>query len=174
MTQTSRWALPIFIVLVLSHGYYKGIKVFETFVEGAKEGFWTAIKLIPFMVGLFVAIEIFRSSGAMELITRIIQPILVYFGIPSEVVPLFIVRPLSGMASLAMTLDIFQNVGPDSFAGRLASTIQGSTDTTIYILTIYFASVGVKKFRYALPVGLTADISAFIAAIIVTRWFFGS
>jgi spore maturation protein B len=174
VTQVSRWALPIFMVMVLSHGYYKKVKVFETFVEGAQEGFWTAVKLIPFMVGLFVAIEIFRGSGAMELLTFLIQPILSAFGIPSDMVPLLLARPLSGMASLAMTLDIFHRFGPDSYAGRLASTIQGSTDTTIYILTMYFASVGIKKFRYSLLVGLVTDLSAFVAAILITRWFFGA
>jgi spore maturation protein B len=174
ITQASRWAIPIFMSLILGYGYYKKVRVFEVFVEGAQEGFWTAIKLIPYMVGLFIAIGIFRDSGAMEIFTNILSPILVPLGIPAEVVPLFIVRPLSGVASLTMTVDLFHTLGPDSYAGRLASTIQGSTDTTVYILTIYFASIGIKKFRHALTVGLMADIAAFIAAIFITRWFFGS
>ena len=174
ITKASPWAIPIFMSFILGYGYYKKVRVFEVFVEGAQEGFWTAIKLIPYMVGLFVAIGIFRDSGAMKIFTNILSPILIPFGIPAEVVPLLIVKPLSGVASLTMIVEIFQSLGPDSFAGRLASTIQGSTDTTIYILTIYFASVGIKKFRYALTVGLITDIASFIAAIFITRWFFGT
>lgn len=168
----SLWTIPLFIFLVVGIGYCRGVKVFEAFAQGAKEGFWLAVKLIPYIVGLFVAIGLFRDSGALEYCVTLFRPILAFLGVPGEVVPLFIVRPLSGMAALGMAVEIFHNLGPDSFAGRLASTIQGSTETTLYILSVYFASVGIKKFRYALIVGLIGDFTGFLASLyIITRLF---
>lgn len=168
----SLWIIPIFLVVVIIHGYVNGVKIFTTFVEGGKEGVKIAIKLIPYIVGIFVAIGVFRESGALEILTELLRPVLKIFKIPGEVLPLFIVRPLSGPASLGITADLIERFGPDSFIARLAATIGGSTDTTFYILAIYFASVGIKKTRYALPVGLIADIVGFLAAVYICRHFF--
>lgn len=163
----SAWAIPVIIVAIPLYAVYKKIAVYEIFVEGAKEGFGTAIKMIPFLVGMMVAISVFRASGAMDLLLSAIRPLLDRWGIPSEVVPLAILRPITGSGSLAFTADLIKQFGPDSFVGRIASTIQGSTDTTLYILTVYFGAVGIRKVRYALKVGLIADAIGFIASIAI-------
>lgn len=163
----SAWAIPVIIVAIPLYAVYKKIAVYEIFVEGAKEGFGTAIKMIPFLVGMMVAISVFRASGAMDLLLSTIRPLLDRLGIPSEVVPLALLRPITGSGSLAFTADLIKQFGPDSFVGRIASTIQGSTDTTLYILTVYFGAVGIRKVRYALKVGLIADAVGFIASIAI-------
>lgn len=165
----SQWAIPTMVFLVVLYSYIKGVDVFDTFVEGAKEGFQTAVRLIPFLVAMLVAIGIFRESGSFAMLTKIISPVTRLFGIPSEVLPLALMRPISGSGALAMTTEIMQTYGPDSFLGLVASTLQGSTDTTFYILTVYFGSVGIKKIRYAMSVGLIADLAGFLAAVIVCR-----
>ncbi|MDW7673558.1 MAG: nucleoside recognition domain-containing protein [Bacillota bacterium] len=168
----SAWIVPLFLLIVFIYASYKRIKVFDTFVEGGKEGFALAIRLIPYMVGIFVAIGIFRASGALDLVIKFLMPILLLIGVPAEILPVLIVRPLSGPASLGLTIEMINQYGPDSFIGRLAATIDGTTDTTLYILAIYFASVGVRKARYSLPVGLMADIVGFITAIYITTIVF--
>ena len=168
----SSWAIPVLITAILLHGHFKGVKLYESFVEGAGEGFWVAVKIIPYLVGIFVALGIFRESGAMDLVIGAIRPALNALGVPGEVVPLMIIRPLSGGGALGVTAELIRIHGPDSFVGRLASTMQGSTDTTFYILSLYFGSVGVKKIRHALAAGLIGDAAGFVASVAVTRWFF--
>lgn len=165
----SQWAIPVMVFLVVLYSYIKGVEVFDTFVEGAKEGFQTAVKLIPFLVAMLVAIGIFRDSGAFGIITRLLSPITERVGIPSEVLPLALMRPISGSGALAMTTELMQTYGPDSMLGYIASTLQGSTDTTFYILTVYFGSIGIRRIRYAMTVGLIADAAGFIAAVIVCK-----
>ena len=149
------------------------VNVFDVFIEGAKEGFKMSVRLIPFLVGMLVAIGLFRDSGLMDLCTNLITPLLVKLNIPAEIVPLAIMRPVSGSASLAMTADILQRSGPDSLLGRMASTMLGSTETTLYILTVYFGAVGIYKTRHALVTGLLADLSGFIATIVICKVVFG-
>lgn len=146
--------------------------IYETFVAGAEDGFKVAIKIIPFLVGMLVAIAIFRASGAMDLLARSLNPLLRLIGVPGEVLPLAIMRPLSGGGALGIAAELISNYGPDSFIGRLASVMQGSTDTTFYVLTVYFGSVGVRRYRYALALGLLADISSLVAAIVICRLMF--
>lgn len=172
-TRVSAWVIPLFLLLVFLHALYKKVPVYDVFVEGAKEGFWLAVKLIPYIVGIYVAVGMFRQSGAMDVAIALLKPVLSLTGVPGEVVPLMIVRPLSGPAALGMTVEILDKFGPDSFIGRLATTIDGSTDTTLYIMAVYFASVGVKKARYALPVGLLADLAGFSAAVFICYRVFG-
>ncbi|MFA5537490.1 MAG: nucleoside recognition domain-containing protein [Bacillota bacterium] len=172
ITVFSTWLMPIFLLIVFAHAFIKKIDIFAAFVEGAKDSFSLILRLMPYIVGIYVAIGIFRSSGALELLAKLLQPILSLAKIPQEVLPLFIVRPLSGPAALGVTADLINTYGADSFIGRLAATIDGSTDTTIYILAIYFASVGIKKARYSLPVGLLADIMGFFAAVYICYRFF--
>lgn len=168
----STWAIPALVFFILVYAYLKGVDIYEVFIEGAEEGFKIAIRLIPYLVAMLVAISIFRHSGAMAIAIRVIEPLTSFFAIPAEVLPLAIMRPLSGGGALGITAEIINTHGPDSFLGRLASTMQGSTDTTFFILTVYFGSVGVKKYRHALWVGLIADLSAFLASIyIVSRIF---
>lgn len=168
----SIWLIPLFIVFILMYGTYKKIPTYETFVDGGKEGLKIAIQLIPFLVGMLVAISVFRASGAMDAIIQFIQPVLSIFGVPADIMPLALMRPISGTGALAITTDLIATHGPDSFIGRLASTMQGSTDTTLYILTVYFGSVGIKKMGDALKVGLLADAVGIIASIIIVSLVF--
>ncbi|MET3682370.1 spore maturation protein B [Alkalibacillus flavidus] len=172
--QFSSYIIPIIVLLVLVYGTYQKVPTYETFVEGGKEGVRMAISLLPFLLGMIVSISIFRASGALDAFVGIITPALTFFHIPPEIVPQALTRPISGTASLSMATDIIQTEGPDSFIGRLASTMQGSTDTTLYVLTVYFGAVGIKKMGDALKVGLIADVIGIIASLTVCYLIFGS
>lgn len=174
VTLISAWAIPVIIVFVPLYAAYKKVPVYETFVEGAKDGFDTAVKIIPHLVGMMVAISVFRASGAMDWLIGWMRPWLVPLGVPGEVLPLAILRPITGSGSLAYTADLIGQFGPDSMIGRIASTIQGSTDTTLYVLTVYFGAVGIRKGRYALKVGLFSDLVGFIAAVAICLLVFGT
>jgi spore maturation protein B len=163
----SAWAIPILIVFIPLFAFYRKVPVYESFVEGAKDGFDTAIRIIPHLVGMMVAISVFRASGAMNLMLVWVRPLCDALGIPGEILPLAILRPLTGAGSLAFTTDLIQQFGPDSMIGRIASTIQGSTDTTLYVITVYFGAIGIKKAGYALKVGLISDLVGFVASIII-------
>lgn len=167
VTTISLWAIPTIVVLIPLYASYKKVAVYETFVDGAKEGFDTAIRIIPHLVGMLVAISIFRTSGAMDAMIDTVRPLLERIGVPGEIIPLSLLRPITGAGSLAFTTDLIKQYGPDSLIGRMASTIQGSTDTTLYVLTVYFGAIGVKKAKYALKVGLLADMIGFVAAIVL-------
>lgn len=168
----SKWTIPFLIFFIPVFAYIRGVKVYEVFIEGAEEGFKIAIKLIPYLVAMLVAIGIFRNSGAMAITVEAIRPITELLGIPGEVLPLAIMRPLSGGGALGISTELINTYGPDSFLGRLASTMQGSTDTTFFVLTVYFGSVGIRRYKHALWVGLIADLTTFLASIyIVTRLF---
>lgn len=163
----SAWAIPVIVVFVPLYAAYKKIPVYESFVEGAKGGFDTAVRIIPHLVGMMVAISVFRASGAMDMITGWLRPLLDRIGIPGEVLPLAILRPITGSGSLAFTTELIKQFGADSLIGRIASTIQGSTDTTLYVLTVYFGAVGIRRAGYALKVGLISDLAGFFAAVVV-------
>ena len=169
----SLWMIPSLIGFILLYGTFKKVPTYESFVEGGKEGIQIAFSIIPYLVGMLVSISIFRASGALEYFMSFLKPVLDFIGVPSEVAPLAIIRPISGNAALGMTSDLIATYGPDSFIGRLASVIQGSTDTTLYVLTVYIGAVGIKKMGDALKVGLLADLVGFIAAIIVVTLMFG-
>lgn len=173
ITIISTWIIPCFILIVLVTATVKKLPAYELFVEGGKEGIDMAFTLLPFLLGMVVAINILRSSGALDAFIGLISPLLIWMGIPPEIVPLAIVRPISGTAALGMMTELTQTYGPDSFIGRLAATMQGSTDTTLYILTVYFGAVGIKRMRYALKVGLLADLVGLVAAIIIVNIVFG-
>ncbi|GIP32348.1 spore maturation protein [Paenibacillus sp. J2TS4] len=173
ITLISAWSIPVIIAFIPLFAAYKKVPVYESFVEGAKDGFQTAISIIPQLVGMMVAISVFRASGAMDLLISAIRPVLDYVGVPGEVLPLAILRPLTGSGSLAYTADLIGQFGPDSIIGRIASTIQGSTDTTLYVLTVYFGAVGIRKAGYALKVGLISDIVGFLASILICYLVFG-
>lgn len=173
MVQTAAaWVIPAFIFIVLVYAVMQKVDVFDTFVEGAKEGYATSISLIPYLVAMLVAIGLLRASGALELLIKFLSPLLTRFNVPGEIIPLALMRPLSGSGALGVTAEILNNFGADSFIGRLASTMQGSTDTTFFILTVYFGSVGIRKSRHALTVGLLADLAAFIASIVICTLVF--
>ena len=172
ITSISLWVIPILISLILVFAVWNRVPVFETFVEGAKEGFNTAIHIMPYLVGMMVAITIFRESGALELITNFLKPIFIFFHFPADIFPLAMLRPITGTGALAVTSDLIATHGPDSFIGRLASTMQGSTDTTLYIITVYFGAVGIKKVGYSIKVGLFADLIGIIASIAIVSYYF--
>ncbi|MTI94825.1 MAG: spore maturation protein [Firmicutes bacterium] len=172
LNAVSQWAIPVFIFIVLVFAAWRRINVFDTFVEGGKEGFTIAVQLIPILVAMLVALAIFRESGAFDLLVGIIRPATETVGIPSDVLPLAIMRPISGSGALGMTAELMQRFGPDSLQGLIASTMQGSTDTTFYILTVYFGSVGIRRARYALTVGLLSDLAGFITAVIICKLMF--
>ncbi|BCB04586.1 spore maturation protein [Bacillus sp. KH172YL63] len=168
----SLWLIPLMIGFILIYGTFKKVPTYEVFVEGGKEGIKIAVSIIPFLIGMLVAITIFRESGALEFFVGLIRPALLALGIPPEIVPLAIIRPISGTAALGMMSDIISTHGPDSFIGRLASTLQGSTDTTLYVLTVYFGAVGIRKMGDALKVGLLADVIGIVAAIFIVTLMF--
>nr|WP_249317054.1 spore maturation protein [Bacillus sp. FJAT-50079] len=162
------------ISVILIYSTLKKAPSYEYFVEGGKEGIKIAISIIPFLVGMLVAITVFRASGALDFFIQLIKPMLQVLGVPAEVVPLALIRPISGTAALGVMSDLIATHGPDSFIGKLASTIQGSTDTTFYVLTVYFGAVGIKKMGDALKVGLLADLAGISAAIIIITLMFSS
>jgi len=172
ITLISVWAIPFIVIAILLYGTYKKVPTYEAFVDGGKEGLKIAVQLIPFFVGMLVAIQVFRASGAVDAVISLLQPILSIFHVPAEILPLALMRPISGTGALAITSDLIATYGPDSFIGRLASTMQGSTDTTLYILTVYFGAVGIKKMGDALKVGLLADLVGIIASIIIVSLVF--
>jgi len=168
----SVWIIPLFLLFVLLVAVWKKIPAYELFVEGGKDGIKIAFSILPFLVGMLVSISILRSSGALEAFINLITPLLTWIGIPPDIVPLALVRPISGNAALGMTTELIAEHGPDSFIGRLASTMQGSTDTTLYILTIYFGAVGIRKMGYAIKVGLLADFIGILASVIIVSMVF--
>ncbi|MBU9706765.1 spore maturation protein [Paenibacillus sp. AK121] len=163
----STWAIPVILAFIPLYAYAKKVPVYDSFVDGAKDGFSTAISIIPHLVGMMVAISIFRASGALDYVISWVTPWIKNSGVPGEVLPLGLLRPLTGTGSLAFTTDLIRTYGPDSMIGRIASTIQGSTDTTLYVLTVYFGAVGIRNGRYALKVGLFSDVVGFVAAIAI-------
>jgi spore maturation protein B len=169
----SIWLIPMLIGFILVYGTIKKVATYEAFVEGGKEGIKIAFSIIPYLVGMMVAISVFRASGALDFFIGLMKPILQLTGIPGEIVPLALMRPISGTGALSITSDLIATHGPDSFIGQLASTMQGSTDTTFYVLTVYFGAVGIRKMGDAIKVGLLADLIGVIASIIIVTIVFG-
>lgn len=151
----------------------KKINVFDAFVTGAKQGFETSISLIPYLIAMMVAIGMLRASGFFDLINQLLQPLMVKIGMPAEVLPLALIRPFSGSASTGVMAELIHQYGGDSIIAKTAATMMGSTETTFYVIAVYFGSVGIKRTRYAIPVGLLADCSGVIASVLVCRYFFG-
>ncbi len=172
LNQVSMWILPVLILMIVVIAILKKVPVYESFVEGGKDGFQIAVDLIPYLLGMLMAIHIFRASGAMDVVTQLFVPIVMLIHIPKEVIPLALMRPISGTGSLALMTDLIKTYGPDSFIGRLASTMQGATDTTFYIITVYFGAIGLKKTGDALKVGLLADLIGIAAAVAIITFFF--
>jgi spore maturation protein B len=166
-------AIPLMILLFLTWGLAKKVKVYEVFVEGAKDGFNVAIRIIPYLVAMLVAIGIFRASGAMDVFVALLAPITNLIGMPAETLPMALMRPLSGSGSLGIMTELMKVHGPDSFIGVLASTMYGSTETTFYVLAVYFGVVNIKNTRHALPAGLIADLFGMLGAVLISRILFG-
>ncbi|HVT01842.1 MAG TPA: spore maturation protein [Thermoanaerobaculia bacterium] len=171
--QISIWMVPILLVGIPLLGIIRKVKIYEVFVDGAKEGFDVGIRIIPYLVAILVAIGMFRGSGAMDLLTGILRRPLAALRFPPELFPLAIMRSLTGSGSLALATDIVRTSGPDSLHGRMAATIYGSSETTFYVLAVYFGAVGVKRTRHAIPASLIADLVAVVASVIICNQMFG-
>ena len=169
----SQWCVPIIIFLICTYAYFRGVKVYEVFVVGAKEGFNVAVMIIPYLVAILFAIGVFRAGGAEQIFTDILKPLTNKIGMPTSIIPLALVRPLSGAGARGVMLDIFKHYGPDSIDGLIASCIQGSTETTFYVLAVYLGSIGVRRTRYAVPACLAGDIIGFIASVVICNLMFG-
>jgi spore maturation protein SpmA len=166
-------AIPLLIVLFVGYGAVKKIKVYEKFIEGAKEGFNIAVRIIPYLVAMLVAIGIFRAGGAMDWLVYILHPVTNLIGMPAEAIPMALMRPLSGSGSLGVMAETISVHGADSFIGILVSTLYGSSETTFYVLAVYFGAVNIKNIRHALPAGLIADLAGILGAVFIVRILFG-
>jgi spore maturation protein B len=169
----SYFIIPLMLVGFPLYGLYKRVPVYESFVVGAKEGFQVAVRIIPYLVAILFAVAMFRASGAMDALTRLLSPILGPIGFPAEVLPMAIIRPLTGSGSAALVVDMVNRYGEDSIYVKMASVMFGSTETTFYVIAVYFGAVNIRKTRHAVPVGLTADISAMLFAVWSVRLLFG-
>lgn len=169
----SVWTIPVFLLGIPLYGAIRKVKVYETFVEGAKEGFQVGVRIIPYLVAILVAIGMLRGAGAIDMLARFLDPALRLVGIPTEILPLAIMRPLSGSGSYGLVAELVKAHGPDSFIARAAATAYAGTETTFYVLAVYFGAVGIKKARHAVVAGLVADVVSLLAAVYITRYVFG-
>lgn len=172
VTYISAAFVPVFIAGIVIYGIIKKVAVYEKFVEGAKQGLETVIRILPYVVGFIFAINIFSASGCLDYMTAALRPVLLPIGIPPEILPLALMRPFSGSAGIGLLTNILNRYGPDSFIGRMASTHMGSSETLFYTVALYFGSVGIKKTRYTIPASLIAEASGLISSAIVCRLLF--
>lgn len=172
MNLISKIIIPIFVIVIILYGAYKKVDVYNSFLSGAKGGLHTSFNIFPAIIGMVFAINIFLNSGVINFILGWLSPIFDFLNVPLSILPMALLRPISGTASLAIMNDIFVNFGPDSYMGRLASVLQGCTDTTVYVLALYFGSVRISKTKHALPTGLFADLVGIIMAFILVSVFF--
>lgn len=168
----SLWALPVILLVTLTCALVKKVPMYEEFTEGAKDGFKISVRIIPYLVAIIVGVSMLRASGAIEMLASFLAPVLTKFNVPADTLPLMIVRSLSGSGALGIFSDITHNLGPDAYGTKLAAIMLGSSETTFYVLAVYFGAVGIKKIRYALIIGLLADIVGIIAAISVCNLMF--
>ncbi len=168
----STWLVPLLLLIIPALAAARRVRVYEAFVEGAREGFDVAVRIIPYLVAIMVAIGMFRASGAMELLATALAPVTDLLGMPAEVLPAALMRPLSGSGTLGVVSELMKTHGPDSFVGVLAGTLYGSTETTFYVLAVYFGAVGIRRTRHAVAAGLAGDVAGILAAVVVCRLLF--
>lgn len=166
----SLWTMPLFILVILIYASVRKVKVYEVFIQGVEDGLRTGVRLFPFLLAIFTALAVFRVSGAMSIFLNLVSPLASTVGIPREIIPLAILKPLSGSAALGYMGELLQKYGPDSVIGRMAAAVQGSTETTIYVLTVYLGAIGIKKPQHLLAVGLLADWAAFATALLLVSF----
>ena len=172
MGELSNYVIPVIVLIIVVYGIVKKINVYDVFIEGSKESFSMILNLFPSLLAMILGVNILINSGLLGNILNILKPLAEILKVPLEVIPLAIMRPISGSSSLALLNNIFANIGPDSLAARLGSIIQGSTDTTFYVLTLYFGCIGIKKIRYAMWAGLLGDLLGIISSVIIVKLFF--
>lgn len=168
----SLWLIPVLVCIILIHALIKKTPCYEVFVDGAKEGLFVAIKILPYLVAIIVSVSMFRASGAIEFLSQVLSDKLQMFNVPTETLPLMLTRSMSGSATLGIFSDIVNSSGVDSYASKLSAIIVGSSETTFYVLAVYFGAIGIKKIRYALAVGLLSDLFGIIVAVMVAKYFF--
>ena len=171
--QISDYAIPAIFIIIILAAILRKVKAYDLFIEGAKDGIETVIKIMPSLVGLLVAVGVFKASGALALLIILLRPLIDLLGMPPEVAPLALLRPISGSASFAFVTEIIKAFGPDTYEGRVAATMMGSTETIFYTLAVYYGSVGVKNIRYTLIAAIMADIISVIASLWACRFIFG-
>lgn len=169
----SRLSIPFLLSGFPLYALLRRVRIYEEFVDGAKEGFEVALRIIPYLVAILVAIGMFRAAGGIDLLSRVLRPLMQAVGFPTDLLPMVLMRPLSGSGTLGMFAELVKHAGPDSLVSRMGGTIYGSTETTLYVLAVYFGAVGIKRTRYALLAGLTADLVGVIASVVICRWVFG-
>lgn len=172
MNNISNYILPIFILIIILYGMYKKIDVFGTFIDGAKKGFDVFLSILPSLTALFLAVQMLKTSLGIEIITKLLSPVADFLKIPAETLPLCILSPFSGGGSLSIYESIIGEYGPDSYIGRVASVMMGSTETTFYAISVYFGAVGIKKIRHTAICSLCADLTSFILSGVIIRLFF--
>jgi len=168
----SKLIIPLFILLILVYGIIKKVKIYEAFVDGAKEGFGIGIRIIPYLVAILIAVRGFQASGAFNFLKYLMTPVFAFLKVPVEVLGMAIIKPLSGSASIGVLVDIIKTAGADSLAARMSAVIMGSTETTFYILAVYLGSVGIRKTKYLVPVCIISDIIGMLIAIVVVKLLF--
>ena len=168
----SVFVIPLMLVLIPLYGIIKRVPVYEEFVTGAKEGFHVAVRIIPYLVAILFAIAMFRASGAMDFLVGALNPVLALIGFPAEVLPMALIRPLTGSGSAALVADMINQYGEDSIFVKMAAVMFGSSETTFYVIAVYFGAVNIKRTRHAVAAGLTADLAATLLAVWVVRLFF--
>jgi len=169
----SDFAIPAIFIVILVVAVLKKVKAYDLFVDGAKEGIETIIRIMPSLVGLLVAVGVFKASGALDILIYILRPLIDLLGMPPQVAPLALLRPISGSASFAFVTEIIKVFGPDTYEGRVAAIMMGSTETIFYTLAVYYGAVGIKNIRYTLVAALMADIISVIASLWACRFIFG-
>ena len=172
MNNFSNYIIPFIVFLIILYGIIKKINVYDVFVEGSKESFGMILNLFPSLLAMILGVNILIKSNLLNTLLSLFTPLVKFLQIPLEVIPLALMRPISGSSSLALLNSIFASLGPDSLAAKLGSILQGSTDTTFYILTLYFGCIGIKKIRYALWAGLLGDLIGIISSIVIVKIFF--
>lgn len=166
------FAVPAMMLLIILYGLYKNVNIYSVFLDGCKDGLKTAFNIIAPMLGIFVAINMFKASGALNIITDFLRPVTNALKFPEEMLPFALMRPVSGSGSLAMATELFKQYGADSFIGRCVSVLMGSSETTFYAITVYFGAIGIKNTRHTLKTSLLADVFAMFLSIAICRIFF--
>lgn len=170
--QLSNWMFLAFVAGIPFYVAVKKINVFDAFIVGAKKGFDTSVSIIPYLIAMLVAIGMLRASGFFKIMDQLLAPVMAFIGMPKEVLPLALIRPFSGSASTGLMADLIHTYGGDSLIAKTAATMMGSTETTFYVIAVYFGSVGIRRTRHAIPAGLLADLTGILVSVLICRYLF--
>ena len=172
MMNIGTYAVPVIVCFILVYGYLHGVRVFDVFLEGAKEGIQVSMSILPALIALVTAVGMFKASGGLDVLSYALAPVANLLGIPREVIPLVLLRPISGRGAMVIFTDIIKTYGPDSFVGRVASVMQGSTETTFYTVALYYGAAKIKNTRHTIPAALCGDLTGFVMSALLVRLMF--